>query len=444
MAEKDQERMKRILDGIVRFTDGRVAGVRLVRRSAAWLNSPPNPDLVSDVAHSQIGHDVRLRSGERYSLCRTSDLLRNRQVVPYHRRGRAMQVSLSRRYLPSTQTLCIKDVSCPTAARFSLDGRTFLTCTRSGHVQQYAVEGRRFVPSKSVEVGGHGVRSVSTSPDGRFAAFAAEDGEQICILDFQQSDPMWNPLRLNLPRYNGQIYDSFHNLRLSYHLQYTSPTRSLLGSRLDGLFVHDLVSSNQIEFKAHYRSVSSTCYENLVDGTLLCSTGDSLVRVWDRRLLSSESFKPNLEFRGHRKYVHGMSARGNGRYLISLSEDCTVKLWDMRKPSSQTSGPPTLESYHAAPRPIHDVSIMTYSCETGEKIAGRCGFSPLHTTGQRFIYTESGLDSCAIYDILTGAMVRELVCIGYRYDHYKDISWHPYIDNFMTVTGHSDSVFLWE
>ena len=101
MAENDEERVERIRKNIIRVPDGKVADDDWTKQSAAWLNTPPRQDLVDAVAYSQIGHDVRLRSGERFSLCRTSELLRNRQVVPYHRRGRAIQVSLSRRHLPS-------------------------------------------------------------------------------------------------------------------------------------------------------------------------------------------------------------------------------------------------------------------------------------------------------------------------------------------------------
>ena len=453
MAENDEERVERIRNKIIRVPDGKVADDDWTKQSAAWLNTPPRQDLVDAVARSQIGHDVRLRSGERYSLCRTSELLRNRQFVPYHRRGRAMQVSLSRRHLPSTQTLSIKGVSCPTAARFSLDGRTFLSCTRAGFVQKYAVEGKRL--SCSLDIGKSlnmmeedGFVSVSASPDGNLVAFTSKN-EQIYILDFRRDYPLSNIISLVMPQCNSELYGRlsvkgfFH---LSYNLRHTDEKILLLGSRLDYLFTHDLASSNRIEFKAHDHYIFSTCYENVTEGTLLCSAGDQVLRVWDKRLLSSSSIKPSLEFKSHHTYLCGLSARGDGRHLISISEDATVKLWDMRRPSSQTSQ--------------HDISIMTYGekhpdnsrvvCDfcgvSAALTTGLCGFSPLHTTGQRFIYAESGVGSCAIYDLLTGKLEREFMCdkVTRCYETVRDISWHPYIDNVVAVTGVGDSVYLWE
>ena len=218
-----------------------------------------------------------------------------------------------------------------------------------------------------------------------------------------------------------------------------------MGSRLDALFVHDLTTNTRIEFKAHDECILSTCYENLEDGTLLCSTGDKVLRVWDRRRLSSLSNKPDLEFNGHQTRVYGMSARGDGRYLISSSEDSTVKLWDMRRPSSHRN---TLPDCLTARFSHHDTSIMTYGDKHPDNtwiVSGLCGFSPLHTTGQQFIYAESNIGSCAIYDLLTGAVVRELVLDGKNLVNVvRDISWHPYIDNYVAVTGVPVGVHLWE
>ena len=456
MAENDEERVERIRNKIICVPDGKVADDDWTKQSAAWLNIPPRQDLVDAVARSQIGHDVRLRSGERYLLCRTSELLRNRQVVPYHRRGRAMQVSLSRRHLPSKLSLHITDFCDPIAGRFSLDGRTFLTCTGSGFVKQYAVEGRRLVLSCSLDIGKslnmleeEGFVTVSASPDGNLVAFTSMNEQQIYILDFRRPDPLTNTIRLDLPQCRNEL-DGGPSVKgvfnLSYNLRHTDDKIWLLGSKLDYLFTHDLASSNRIEFKAHDDLISSTCYENVTEGTLLCSAGDQVLRVWDRRLLSSSSSKPSVEFKSHHTYLCGLSARGDGRHLISMSDDAKVKLWDMRRPSSQTSQ--------------HDVSIMTYGekhtdnsrvvCDlcglSAPLTTGLCGFSPLHTTGQQFIYAESNIGSCAIYDLLTGKVEREFMCDKGTmcYETVRDISWHPYIDNLVAVTGVGDSVYLWE
>ena len=454
MADEEQERVELIRNRIVRIPSGRTATDDLVKRSAAWLNRPRRQDLVSDVAHSQIGHDVRLRSGAHFAAYSISELLRIRQIASYHGGVREMHVSLSRRHLPKKVSHHITDDENPTAGRFSLDGRTFITCTSSGHVQLYDVEGRRLVLTKSLALEeslnifkGNAYVYMSASPDGEFVAFTSKNGKRIYVLDFRQCDPGSNPIQLDLPKYNSQFHGGLHwkRLNLSYNLKRTGQNLSLMGSRSDALFVHDVTSNTRIEFKAHDDCILSTCYESLEDGTLLCSTGDKVLRVWDRRRLSSLSNKPDLEFYGHQTRVYGMSARGDGRYLISSSEDSTVKLWDMRRPSSH---PNTLPDCLTARFSPHDTSIMTYGDKHPDNtwiVSGLCGFSPLHTTGQQFIYAESNIGSCAIYDLLTGAVVRELVLDGKDLVNVvRDISWHPYIDNYVAVTGVHVGVHLWE
>ena len=98
-----------------------------------------------------------------------------------------------------------------------------------------------------------------------------------------------------------------------------------------------------------------------------------------------------------------------------------------------------------------DSSIMTYRGHSVQKTLIRAKFSPIHTTGQRFIYTGSSCGSVyselilsmmicilfsyaqyillllfviLVYDTLTGDVENVL------YGHSKcvsDLSWHPYL-----------------
>ena len=182
-----------------------------------------------------------------------------------------MHVSLSRRHLPRKVSHHITDDENPTAGRFSLDGRTFMTCTSSGHVQLYDVEDRRLVLTKSLVLGeslnmceGNAHVYMSASPDGEFVAFTSKNVKRIYELDFRQSNPGSNPIQLDLPKYNSQFHGGPHwkHLNLSYNLKRTGQNLSLMDSRLDALLVHDVTSNTRIEFKAHDNCILSTCYEN--------------------------------------------------------------------------------------------------------------------------------------------------------------------------------------
>lgn len=86
-----------------------------------------------------------------------------------------------------------------------------------------------------------------------------------------------------------------------------------------------------------------------------------------------------------------------------------------------------------------DTSVMTYRGHRVTKSLIRAKFSPLETTGQRFIYTGCGtgrvigkaymvlfyhfLCFCSsVYDVLTGK-IRE--AIGGHRDVVRDVDWHP-------------------
>ena len=86
-----------------------------------------------------------------------------------------------------------------------------------------------------------------------------------------------------------------------------------------------------------------------------------------------------------------------------------------------------------------DTSVMTY---TGHKVLQtliRCHFSPMYSTGQKYIYTGSADGKVIIYDLLTGEVVKEL---GAQQGCVRDVSWHP--NNLDLISSSWDgSVVRW-
>jgi len=66
---------------------------------------------------------------------------------------------------------------------------------------------------------------------------------------------------------------------------------------------------------------------------------------------------------------------------------------------------------------------MTYKGHLVTKTLIRSYFSPIYTTGQKYIYTGSSDGNVYIYDVLTGCVVAKLK--GHS-DIIRDLSWHPF------------------
>jgi WD repeat-containing protein 23 len=60
-------------------------------------------------------------------------------------------------------------------------------------------------------------------------------------------------------------------------------------------------------------------------------------KVWDRRDLSDVDPKPVGVLAGHLDGITFIDSRGDGRHLITNSKDQTIKLWDIRKFSSEAT-----------------------------------------------------------------------------------------------------------
>ncbi|CAI5747509.1 unnamed protein product [Peronospora destructor] len=78
----------------------------------------------------------------------------------------------------------------------------------------------------------------------------------------------------------------------------------------------------------HYDDVNAIAF---VDGSLhtnvfVSGSDDSLIKLWDRRVLSQSNPKPQGAFPGHTDGITHISSRDDGYYFISNSKDQTIKL----------------------------------------------------------------------------------------------------------------------
>ncbi|XP_062230727.1 LEC14B homolog isoform X2 [Phragmites australis] len=207
----------------------------------------------------------------------------------------------------------------------------------------------------------------------------------------------------------------------------------VVGNNERSIFVYDLGANKvSVHIHAHTSDVNAVTFADESGNVLYSGSDDSLCKVWDRRCLIGE--KPSGVLTGHLDGITFIDSRGDGRYFISNCKDQTIKLWDIRKMTSAVRARPLRivdwdyrwmsfpsEAHHF--RHPHDLSLATYRGHSVLRTLVRCYFSPMHSTGQRYIYTGSSDKSVYIYDVVTGKTLEKLSWHG---SIIRDCTWHPH------------------
>ncbi|KAG2597774.1 hypothetical protein PVAP13_5KG248600 [Panicum virgatum] len=184
--------------------------------------------------------------------------------------------------------------------------------------------------------------------------------------------------------------------------------------------------------------VNVVTFADETNDILYSGSDDSLCKVWDRRCHKKQ--KPVGVLTGHLDGITFIDSRGDGHYFISNCKDQTIKLWDLRKMSSTTKDctPKAYEwdyrwmTYPSEARYLkhpYDQSLATFRGHSVLRTLIRCYFSPMHSTGQRYIYTGSSDQCVYIYDVATGKVVEKLRWHG---SIIRDCSWHPYLPTLVS------------
>ncbi|KAI9570371.1 WD40 repeat-like protein [Boletus coccyginus] len=189
------------------------------------------------------------------------------------------------------------------------------------------------------------------------------------------------------------------------------------------IFVYDLLAdSRTVKIEAHQDDVNSCCWADAASGNVLISASDdTFLKVWDRRSLGG-SGKPSGVLAGHTEGITNVSAKGDGRYVISNGKDQVLRLWDLRKMCSSDHFDSFKHRdyrcreydyrYGHFPKPKrlahpNDCSVMTYRGHAVLRTLIRCNFSPAETTGGQYIYSGSADGRVHIWS-LDGRIVQVL------------------------------------
>ncbi|TBU63826.1 WD40 repeat-like protein [Dichomitus squalens] len=189
------------------------------------------------------------------------------------------------------------------------------------------------------------------------------------------------------------------------------------------IFVYDLIANKRtVKISGHTDDVNSCCWADTASGNVLISASDdTFVKVWDRRSLAATR-KPSGVLIGHTEGITYVSAKGDGRYVISNGKDQILRLWDLRMMRSNSEFEAVAKQDYGIPhfdyrgdnypRPRYrqhplDCSVMKYTGHEVLRTLIRCHFSPVETTGQQYIYSGSADGKIHIWS-LDGRVVQVL------------------------------------
>ncbi|KAL6615196.1 hypothetical protein ACP70R_037466 [Stipagrostis hirtigluma subsp. patula] len=372
-----------------------------------------------------------------------------------------------RKHLPVKGPWCVDDMDSEAyISQFSSDGSLLIGGFRGSHIRVYNAEKKwkiqKDVICKRLR---WTVSDVALSPDRRYLAYSSLS-PTVHIVNVQ------NDVRES----HADITELHEALEFSdeddgysfgiFSVKFSTDGRELVvGNNNESICIYDLGANKVTErIHAHVADVNVVTFADDTSNVLYSGSDDSLCKisednpsdlvenpkvvvvempfpnrdVWDRRCLRRQ--KPVGVLTGHLDGITFIDSRGDGHYFISNCKDQSIKLWDLRKMSSTTKEctPKAYEwdyrwmTYPSEARYLkhpYDQSLATFRGHSVLRTLIRCYFSPMYSTGQRYIYTGSSDQCVYIYDVATGEVVEKLRWHG---SIIRDCSWHPYLPTLVS------------
>ncbi|KAK8506242.1 hypothetical protein V6N12_074290 [Hibiscus sabdariffa] len=396
-------------------------------------------DEIVQLTNLRSGPPGRLMPGKQQLPVSPVRMLAGREGN-YSGRGRfssADRCHVLSRYLPvNGPWLVDQTTSRAYVSQFSADGSLFVAGFQGSNIRIYDVDGgwkvKKNIVAKSLR---WTVTDTSLSPDQRYLVYTSMSPiVHIVNVGSATTESLANVTEIHegldfiSPDYRGYSFGIFS-------VKFSTDGRELVaGSSDDSIYVYDLEANKlSLRIVAHTADVNTVTFADESGNLIYSGSDDNLCKVWDRRCFVAKD-KPAGVLMGHLEGITFLDSRGDGRYFISNGKDQTIKLWDIRKMSSNTSCNLGFRSYEWDYRWMDyppqardlkhpcDQSVATYKGHSVLRTLIRCYFSPEYSTGQKYIYTGSHDSRVYIYDVVTGAQVAVL---KHHTSPVRDCSWHP-------------------
>jgi WD repeat-containing protein 23 len=357
--------------------------------------------------------------------------------------SRAECCHVASRYLPTDGPSVVEQLNSRAyIGQFSKDGSLFVAGFQDRRIRVYNVE-KGWTVQKDIQARNlrWTVTDTALSPDQRFLVYASINPVVHLVNVGSESGGV---------RSLANVTDIHEELNFSsdtreegfglWSLQFSEDGRELVaGSNDRSIYVYDLEANRPVlRITAHKDDVNSVVFADDSCHLIFSGSDDHTCKVWDRRCFAQRE-RPAGQLTGHLEGITFIDSKGDGRYFISNGKDQTIKLWDIRKMTSGSPAPKGVKpkivpsfswdyrwmDYPGMGKDVrhpYDQSLMTYKGHLVLRTLIRCYFSPLASTGQRYIYTGSH-DCCVyIFDLATGRQVSRL---AYHRGTVRDCSWHP-------------------
>ncbi|KAK9146806.1 hypothetical protein Sjap_006709 [Stephania japonica] len=359
------------------------------------------------------------------------------------------------RYLPVNGPWRVDKMnSCAYVSQFSDDGSLFVAGFQGRHIKVYNVDMgwklQKDILTKSLR---WTVTDTSLSPDQRYLVYSSMSPiVHIVNIESAATESHANVTEIH----DGLDFSAGGNEDYAFGIfsvKFSTDGRELVaGSNDDSIYVYDLESNKlTLRISAHSCDVNTVCFADETSHLIYSGSDDNLCKVWDRRCFSAREQAAGV-LTGHLEGITFLDSRRDGRYLISNGKDQTLKLWDIRKMSSNHNSNVNVRNFDwdyrwmgypsqaRNRRHPNDQSLATYRGHSVLRTLIRCYFSPEYSTGQKYLYTGSN-DGCVyIYDLVSGAQLAKL---EHHESTVRDCSWHPFYP--MLVSSSWDGVIArWE
>lgn len=316
---------------------------------------------------------------------------------------------------------------------FSRDGHSFLTASQDKKLRIYDSSRHTYTPIKTImgQNVGWSILDTAFSPDGEYVAYSSwSESIHLC------------PISGDKDEQESLLMCPDDRRFCIFSLTFSSDGNEILCGANDGcIYIYNrTINQRQLKIVSHDDDVNTVAFADETSQIVYSGGDDGIVKVWDRRTLSEADPIAVGYLAGHMDGITFIESRGDGRHLLSNSKDQSIKLWDIRRFSSEEGVVHTKRAvseqswdyrWQSIPKAVKnlkkklpgDSSIMTYCGHSVLQTLCRCHFSPSFTTGQRYIYTGCATGRVVVYDALTGKVAFQLS--GHR-ACVRDVAWHPF------------------